>query len=127
MQQLSELFGIVFFVFQGEEVALEAHIVVKAFCYMVNVALYFRKVEVHHKIFVPVLRRVFSDVQALEQLLKVVFLVDVVVSFQHVEEEAFAETTRTDEEQKVACPFHSFKKHGLVDQIKILFLHLLEV
>ena len=81
----------------------------------------------HHEIFIMVECRMLSHIESLEQLLEVVLLLNIVVGFKHVQEQALAEAARANKEEKVTCPFHPLEEHGLVDQVFVLAQHLLEV
>ena len=78
-------------------------------------------------IFIAVLRRMLRHIESLEQLLKVVLFVDVIVGLEHVQKQTLAEAARTDKEKEVACPFHPLEVHTLVHQIFVFLPYLLKV
>ena len=80
-----------------------------------------------HLIYVVIFCRVFFHIHSLEQLLEVVLLVDVVVSFEHAQKQTLAEAAWADKEEEVTRQFHPLKEHGFIDQVLVFFPHLLKV
>lgn len=102
-------------------------ILIEVLIQVLQVAAHHREVEVQDLKLSLLRSWVISDIHTLEQLLEVVLLIDVVVSLEHVEEQALAEAARTDEKKEVSSILHSLEEHSLVDQIKILLPNLPEI
>ena len=124
---LQEVIGIVDGVFLGKQQTALAQIAIEVLIEVIQITAHHREVAVQHLKLALLRCGMIGDIKALEQLLEVVLLIDVVVGLQHVEEQALAEAARTDEEKKVAGILHPFEEHGLVNQIFMFFSYLLEV
>ena len=87
----------------------------------------FGKVQVDNEIFVTLWCRILTDIKLTEYVFEIIFLVDVVVIFEHREGKALAETARAYKEEILICIFYIFDERSLVNIVTILFYHIFKI
>ncbi len=72
-------------------------------------------------------RRILTNIKLAKNFIKLVFLVDVIVIFEHGEGKALAETARAYKEEVLIRVFYIFDERSLIYIVAILFYHILKI
>ena len=78
---------------------LRVAIIVEFFLVIIRLFNFDGKIQVQDEIAVAFGGRIFSDIKFPEETLKLIFLIDVVIVFEHGDCKALAETARADKEE----------------------------
>ena len=124
---IKEPFRIVSGIIPCKEVQHVAEIFSKAELQHIQRAADHREVEIKD-LEIPLLTcGVAGNPQPLEELMKMITLIDIIVGAEHAQEDTLAEAAWAYEEEEVVCVLHQRKIHRLIDEIEVLAPQLLEV
>ena len=80
-----------------------------------------------NQILVALRRRVLSNIQFAKNVLEGIFLIDIIVIFEHGEGKGLAKTARPNVEEVFVSLFYILDKRCFVNIVTIIFYHILKV
>ena len=111
----------------AEEIKLDVAMAIHSFLVIVKTCRNFCKVQVDDKIAVTLWRRILANIQASEEGLELILLVDVILVFEHGDGKALAKSARPDIEEVHVGFFDVLDEWGLVYIVTIPLPDFLKV
>ena len=122
-----EVFGVIGSITFYKIIQPDAEVLIEFYGKHFHVSSYLREVKMQHLELSLPRSRMIRYPKSSEHFRKVLPCIDVVIIAEHGEEQAFAETARTDEKEEMSGLLHCFQIHGFVHKIEGFSPYLSEV